>query len=126
MTCFPSSRPLQWPVFFLSVRIDLYVPLKELHLAHTQGFCAGVVNAIDIVELSIKKFGTPLYVRHAIVHNTSVIDDFEARGVIFIESLDDVPDNQAVVFSAHGRPPMCMKMQKRGLTIVDADMPIGN
>ena len=99
--------------------------LKELHLAHTQGFCAGVVNAIDIVELSIKKFGTPLYVRHAIVHNTSVIHDFESRGVIFIEALKDVPDNQVVVFSAHGTAPdVYDEARTRGLTIVDATCPL--
>ena len=99
--------------------------IKELHLAHTQGFCAGVVNAIDIVELSIKKFGVPLYVRHAIVHNTSVIDDFEARGVIFIESLDDVPDQQVVVFSAHGTAPEVFKeAERRNLHIIDATCPL--
>ena len=99
--------------------------LKELHLAHTQGFCAGVVNAIDIVELSIQKFGVPLYVRHAIVHNTSVIKDFEGRGVIFIEDLSDVPNNQVVVFSAHGTAPdVYAKAKERNLTIVDATCPL--
>ena len=72
--------------------------IKELHLAHTQGFCAGVVNAIDVVELCIQKYGTPLYVRHDIVHNSSVIRDFELRGVIFVEALVDVPDDNVVVF----------------------------
>ena len=99
--------------------------IKELHLAHTQGFCAGVVNAIDIVELSIQKFGVPLYVRHAIVHNTSVIKDFEGRGVIFIEDLSDVPNNQVVVFSAHGTAPdVYTKAKERNLTIVDATCPL--
>ena len=99
--------------------------VKELHLAHTQGFCAGVVNAIDIVELSIQKFGTPLYVRHAIVHNTSVIKDFEERGVVFIEDLEDVPDNQVVVFSAHGTAPDVYDRAKdRGLQIIDATCPL--
>tara|TARA_B100001121_G_scaffold110244_1_gene97077 strand:+ start:15928 stop:16875 length:948 start_codon:yes stop_codon:yes gene_type:complete len=99
--------------------------LKELHLAHTQGFCAGVVNAIDIVDLSIQKFGTPLYVRHAIVHNTSVIKDFESRGVIFIENLSDVPNDQVVVFSAHGTAPNVYEEAKqRNLTIVDATCPL--
>tara|TARA_Y100000590_G_scaffold38596_1_gene41401 strand:+ start:780 stop:1727 length:948 start_codon:yes stop_codon:yes gene_type:complete len=99
--------------------------LKELHLAHTQGFCAGVVNAIDIVELSIQKFGVPLYVRHAIVHNTSVIKDFESRGVIFIESIDDVPNDQVVVFSAHGTAPDVYEEAKiRNLTVVDATCPL--
>ena len=101
------------------------MPVKELHLAHTQGFCAGVVNAIDIVELSIQKFGTPLYVRHAIVHNTSVIKDFEQRGVIFIEELKDVPDEQVVVFSAHGTAPDVFEQAKeRGLQIIDATCPL--
>ncbi|RAP24729.1 4-hydroxy-3-methylbut-2-enyl diphosphate reductase [Candidatus Marinamargulisbacteria bacterium SCGC AG-343-K17] len=99
--------------------------VKELHLAHTQGFCAGVVNAIDIVELSIQKFGVPLYVRHAIVHNTSVIKDFESRGVIFIETLSDVPNDQVVVFSAHGTAPdVYTEAQERNLTIVDATCPL--
>ena len=101
------------------------MPIKQLHLAHTQGFCAGVVNAIDIVELSILKFGTPLYVRHAIVHNTSVIKDFESRGVIFIEKLEDVPDDQVVVFSAHGTAPDVFDLaKKRGLKIIDATCPL--
>ena len=62
------------------------------------------MNAIDIVELSIKVWHL-LYVRHAIVHNTSVIEDFESRGVIFVEDLVDVPDNNVIVFSAHGTSP---------------------
>jgi 4-hydroxy-3-methylbut-2-enyl diphosphate reductase len=99
--------------------------LKVLHLAHTQGFCAGVVNAIDIVELGLKKFGSPLYVRHAIVHNTSVIKDFESRGVIFIEDLAEVPNNQVVVFSAHGTAPQVYaQAEARGLTVVDATCPL--
>ena len=96
-----------------------------MHFAHTQGFCAGVVNAIDIVELSIQKFGVPLYVRHAIVHNTSVIKDFESRGVIFIELIDDVPNDQVVVFSAHGTAPdVYEQAKKRNLTVVDATCPL--
>ena len=62
---------------------------KEIFLAHTQGFCAGVSMAIDVVELALEKYGTPLYVRHHIVHNTSIIKDFEKQGVIFIEELSD-------------------------------------
>ena len=98
---------------------------KSLHLAHTQGFCAGVVHAIDIVDLSTKKFGVPLYVRHAIVHNTSVIKDFESRGVIFVESLTDVPDNHVIVFSAHGTSPTVFEdAKKRNLTVIDATCPL--
>ncbi|MEK9727211.1 MAG: 4-hydroxy-3-methylbut-2-enyl diphosphate reductase [Candidatus Margulisiibacteriota bacterium] len=98
---------------------------KTIHLAHTQGFCAGVVNAIDIVELSLQKYGTPLYVRHAIVHNTSVIKDFESRGVIFVEDLKDVPDNNVIVFSAHGTSPDVYKeASRRNLMIIDATCPL--
>ncbi|MGA0242024.1 MAG: 4-hydroxy-3-methylbut-2-enyl diphosphate reductase [Candidatus Marinamargulisbacteria bacterium] len=97
----------------------------DLHLAHTQGFCAGVVNAIDIVSLSIEKFGVPLYVRHAIVHNTSVIKDFESRGVIFVEDLADVPDDHVIVFSAHGTSPdVYAAAKKRNITIIDATCPL--
>ena len=99
--------------------------LTDLYLAHTQGFCAGVVNAIDIVELCIVKYGTPLYVRHAIVHNTSVIKDFEARGVVFVESIDDVPHDGVVVFSAHGTAPdVYAKAKERNILIVDATCPL--
>ena len=99
--------------------------LEHIHLAHTQGFCAGVSSAIEIVELSIKKYGIPLYVRHQIVHNTTVIEELEARGVIFIEELDDVPDNHVVIFSAHGTAPEVFEAAKaRGLTIIDATCPL--
>lgn len=99
--------------------------LQEIHLAHTQGFCAGVSSAIDIVELCLQKYGTPLYVRHAIVHNTSIIKDFESRGVVFIEELKDVPDDQVVIFSAHGTAPdVFEKAKQRGLHIIDATCPL--
>jgi len=99
--------------------------LQEIHLAHTQGFCAGVSSAIDIVELCLKKYGTPLYVRHAIVHNTSIIKDFETRGVVFIEELKDVPDDRVVIFSAHGTAPDVFEKAKlRGLHIIDATCPL--
>lgn len=118
------NRP-HYVACFFKVWYTVIMSLKELHLAHTQGFCAGVVNAIDIVDLSIQKFGTPLYVRHAIVHNTSVIKDFESRGVVFIENLSDVPNDQVVVFSAHGTAPDVYKEAKqRNLTIVDATCPL--
>ncbi|MBT5856271.1 4-hydroxy-3-methylbut-2-enyl diphosphate reductase [bacterium] len=99
--------------------------LKEIHLAHTQGFCAGVSSAIEIVELGLQKYGTPLYVRHEIVHNTSIIKDFEKRGVIFIEELADVPDDKVVIFSAHGTAPDVFEAAKdRGLKVIDATCPL--
>ncbi len=97
----------------------------ELHLAHTQGFCAGVAVAIDAVELAIEKYGIPLYVRHHIVHNTAVIEDFEARGVVFIETLSEVPEGQSVIFSAHGTAPDVFKeAKKKNLHIIDATCPL--
>jgi 4-hydroxy-3-methylbut-2-en-1-yl diphosphate reductase len=99
--------------------------LTDIYLAHTQGFCAGVSSAIEIVEIALRKYGTPLFVRHEIVHNTSIIKDFESRGVIFIEDLGDVPDNQTVIFSAHGTAPDVFEEAKlRGLHIVDATCPL--
>lgn len=99
--------------------------LKEIHLASTQGFCAGVASAIEVVDQALEKYGEPLYVRHHIVHNTRVISDFESRGVIFIENLVDVPANQTVIFSAHGTAPdEYVKARQRGLTIIDATCPL--
>ncbi len=99
--------------------------LKEIHLAHTQGFCAGVFSAIEIVSLALEKYATPLYVRHQIVHNTWVIQDFEKRGVIFIEDLEEVPFGATVVFSAHGSPPQVFEeAKKRHLRYIDATCPL--
>ena len=99
--------------------------LKNIYLASTQGFCAGVASAIETVNVAIKKYGTPLYVRHAIVHNTYVIKDFEQRGVVFIESLSEVPANSTVIFSAHGTAPgEYTNAKTRGLTIIDATCPL--
>ncbi len=79
-------------------------PLKIL-LAAPRGFCAGVVRAIDIVERALALYGAPVYVRHEIVHNKFVVDDLKAKGAIFVEELDDIPDgDRPVVFSAHGVP----------------------
>jgi len=99
--------------------------LKDIYLASTQGFCAGVASAIEVVNLSILKYGVPLYVRHEIVHNTIVIDDFKKKGVVFIEELDDVPSNNTVIFSAHGTSPEQYRLAKsRGLHIIDATCPL--
>ena len=99
--------------------------LREIHLAATQGFCAGVASAIEVVDRALIKYGTPLYVRHEIVHNTQVTEDFKLKGVIFIEELDDVPKNQTVVFSAHGTAPYeYVKAKNRGLHIIDATCPL--
>ena len=78
-------------------------PLKIL-LAGPRGFCAGVDRAIQIVDLAIEKHGPPVYVRHEIVHNRYVVEELEAKGAVFVEELDEVPEGVPVVFSAHGVP----------------------
>src|SRR5580698_10391706 len=97
----------------------------EIFLAKTQGFCAGVASAIDIVELALKTYGTPLYVYHDIVHNTSVVEDMKSRGVIFVEDLKDVPHGSRIIFSAHGIPPhLINEAKERHLKYVDATCPL--
>lgn len=97
----------------------------EIYLAKTQGFCAGVSFAIDIVEQALRKYGAPLYVYHEIVHNTCVVNDFRSRGVIFVEDLNDVPQGRRVIFSAHGVPPAVIQTAKeRKLKYVDATCPL--
>jgi len=80
-------------------------PPLTVYLACPRGFCAGVDRAIQIVELALEKYGAPVYVRHAIVHNRYVVDTLKAKGAIFVEELDEIPDTDApIVFSAHGVP----------------------
>lgn len=97
----------------------------DIYLARTQGFCAGVASAINIVDQALNKFGAPLYVYHEIVHNTYVVNDFCRRGVIFVDDILDVPVGQRVIFSAHGIPPSVLEMAKdRKLECIDATCPI--
>jgi len=97
----------------------------EIYIAHTQGFCAGVASAIEVVEKALAKYGTPLYVYHDIVHNTSVVNDFKSRGVIFVEDLADVPAGKRIIFSAHGIPPAVLsEAKKRNLQFIDATCPL--
>ena len=79
-------------------------PDLRLLLAAPRGFCAGVDRAIEIVERALTRYGAPVYVRHEIVHNRFVVDGLRAKGAIFVEELDEVPDGAPVVFSAHGVP----------------------
>jgi len=100
-------------------------PPLDLVIAAPRGFCAGVDRAIRIVELSIEKYGAPVYVRHEIVHNRHVVEALKARGAIFVEDLDDVPDGVPVVFSAHGVPKAVPhKAAERGLDYIDATCPL--
>jgi len=94
-------------------------------IAAPRGFCAGVDRAIRIVELALQKYGAPVFVRHEIVHNRYVVDSLKAKGAVFVESLDQVPDDVPVVFSAHGVPKAVpAKAEMRGLDYIDATCPL--
>ncbi len=94
-------------------------------LSSPRGFCAGVVRAIEIVEVCIEKFGAPVYVRHEIVHNKYVVDDLRLKGAVFVEELEEVPDFSTVVFSAHGVPPAIWEdASARNLNVIDATCPL--
>lgn len=98
---------------------------KSVLLASPRGFCAGVDRAIQVVEESIKKFGAPVYVRHEIVHNRHVVDRLRALGAIFVEELDECPDDRPVVFSAHGVPKSVPKAAAaRNMKFLDATCPL--
>jgi len=100
-------------------------PPLTLYLSQPRGFCAGVVRAIEIVEMAIAKWGAPVYVRHEIVHNKHVVDGLRAKGAIFVEELDECPDDRPVVFSAHGVPKSVpSEAQRRNLIYVDATCPL--
>ena len=97
----------------------------EVLLSSPRGFCAGVVQAIDVVDVCLRRYGPPVYVKHQIVHNPFVVNDLESRGAITVEDLDDVPPGSLVVFSAHGSPPEDFeKAQTRELRVIDAVCPL--
>jgi len=94
-------------------------------LAKPRGFCAGVNMAVSALEKAIDRFGVPLFVYHEIVHNTTVVEEFRRRGVRFVDSVDEVPVGNVVVFSAHGvSPDIRAQSQKRNLTVIDATCPL--
>lgn len=97
----------------------------QIQLANPRGFCAGVNRAIDIVERALQMFGAPIYVRHEVVHNRYVVDDLKQKGAIFIDELDEVPDDATVIFSAHGVPQSVRKeASERRLQVFDATCPL--
>jgi len=97
----------------------------QILLANPRGFCAGVERAIAIVERALEKFGAPIYVRHEVVHNRYVVDGLKAKGAVFVEDLDEVPDGATVVFSAHGVPQSVRhEAAARGLKVFDATCPL--
>ena len=94
-------------------------------LANPRGFCAGVDRAIDIVNRALEVFGQPIYVRHEVVHNKTVVDDLRNRGAVFVEELDEVPDDAIVIFSAHGVSKAVQdEAATRGLQVFDATCPL--
>ena len=97
----------------------------EILLANPRGFCAGVERAIETVECALARYGAPIYVRHEVVHNRHVVDNLRARGAIFVENLDEIPDGATVIFSAHGVPlSVQQEATRRGLRVFDATCPL--
>ena len=97
----------------------------KVMLANPRGFCAGVDRAIDIVNRAIEVFGRPIYVRHEVVHNKTVVDDLRDRGAVFVEELHEVPDDAIVIFSAHGVSKAVQdEAANRGLQVFDATCPL--
>lgn len=99
--------------------------MKQIKLANPRGFCAGVDRAIDIVNKALEKYGSPVYVKHEVVHNKFVVEDLKSRGAIFVEEIDEVPDNSLVIFSAHGVSQKVEEITKsRKLEYFDATCPL--
>jgi len=97
----------------------------KIYLANPRGFCAGVDRAIHIVEATMAKYGTPVFVRNEIVHNKAVVESLKERGAIFVKDVDEVPDNKVVIFSAHGAAVSAYEKAKaKHLTILDASCPL--
>ncbi|HHY03482.1 MAG TPA: 4-hydroxy-3-methylbut-2-enyl diphosphate reductase [Paracoccus sp.] len=100
-------------------------PSLTLYLAAPRGFCAGVDRAVQIVELALQKWGAPVYVRHEIVHNRFVVDGLRDKGAVFVDELDEVPDDRPVIFSAHGVPKSVpAEARSRNMVFVDATCPL--
>ncbi|MBV9120211.1 MAG: 4-hydroxy-3-methylbut-2-enyl diphosphate reductase [Chloroflexi bacterium] len=99
--------------------------IEKVVLAAPRGFCAGVTRAVDIVEAALARWGAPVYVRHEIVHNRRVVDDLRAKGAIFVDEVDEAPDDRPLIFSAHGIAPMVRESaQSRELKTIDATCPL--
>ena len=97
----------------------------DVLLANPRGFCAGVDRAIDIVNRALEVFGRPIYVRHEVVHNRFVVDDLRSRGAVFVEELEEIPDDAIVIFSAHGVSKAVQEgARQRGLRVFDATCPL--
>ena len=101
------------------------MPLKKVLLANPRGFCAGVERAIDVVNLALQRFGSPIYVRREIVHNKYVIRSLAAKGAVFVDELDEVPEGAVAIFSAHGvSPDVRARAAAKDLKVIDATCPL--
>jgi 4-hydroxy-3-methylbut-2-enyl diphosphate reductase len=99
--------------------------MRTVLLPKPRGFCAGVIRAIDIVEIALEQLGAPVYVRKEIVHNRFVVDELASRGAVFVENLNEVPDGAVTIFSAHGvAPEVRDDAARRGLQVIDATCPL--
>ena len=97
----------------------------EILLAEPRGYCAGVVRAVDIVELALTKIGAPIYVRHEIIHNQFVVNELKQKGAIFVEEIEEIPNDSTVIFSAHGvSPEVWSDAKTKNLNIIDATCPL--
>jgi 4-hydroxy-3-methylbut-2-enyl diphosphate reductase len=115
--------------FFLYIlnylKVSMSTKAREIKLANPRGFCAGVDRAIDIVNKALEIYGSPVYVKHEVVHNKFVVEDLKRRGAIFVEEIDEIPDNSLVVFSAHGVSNVVEETTKaRNLQYFDATCPL--
>jgi len=106
-------------------KVNVLNESKTLLLLKPRGFCAGVVRAIDIVKIALDAFGAPIYVRKEIVHNRYVVDELSAKGAVFVDSVEEVPPGERVIYSAHGVSPEVREAsQKRDLRVIDATCPL--
>ncbi len=104
---------------------NLNSSITDIYLAGPRGFCAGVARAVNALDEVLRIHGAPVYARHAIVHNRTIVERFEKKGAIFVEELNDIPDGSVVVFSAHGSPPGFFKVaKKKKFKIYDATCPL--
>lgn len=101
------------------------INIKEIITVEPRGFCAGVARSVSVVEDCLDIFGAPVYIKHAIVHNKTVVADLEAKGAITVENVEDIPEGATAVFSAHGSPPEHFEhAKKRGIRVIDATCPL--
>ena len=112
-------------VEFSTCQVNIGGKALQVFLSSPRGFCAGVVRAIDVVDMCLRKYGPPVYVKHQIVHNPYVVSDLERRGAITVEDIEEVPEGSLVIFSAHGSPPDdFVKAKALNLTVIDAVCPL--